>query len=191
MTAACLQEYVHELSTCLLRVTETQTQAACDCLEQLSVETGSLLVCMALSNPRAFKAMQSARVDKEPFQEALQPESFYTGLLVSLLQTYWASDYLDALQTCFTSHPRLLSVILHCLICMKNSVSANLLLEGQRMLEWVLWCYTSLMPCITMVCFSLNKNIPLKFQKHCRFSLTSVQSRQTTSFGSDACSTAS
>lgn len=37
---------------------------------------------MALSNPTAFKAMQSTRLDN--FEEVSQPDSFFTGMLVSV-----------------------------------------------------------------------------------------------------------
>ena len=79
----CVQAYVHQLGIYLVEASETHSQEVCNRLDQLAVETGSLLICMALSNPKAFKAMQSTRLDKEHFEEVLQPDSFYTGMLVS------------------------------------------------------------------------------------------------------------
>ncbi|KAL3149420.1 hypothetical protein ABBQ32_002214 [Trebouxia sp. C0010 RCD-2024] len=76
--------YVHQLGIYLVEASETHNQEVCNRLDQLAVETGSLLICMALSNPKAFKAMQSTRLDKEHFEEVLQPDSFYTGMLALL-----------------------------------------------------------------------------------------------------------
>lgn len=81
--SVCVQAYVHQLGIYLVEASETHNQQMCNRLDQLSIETGSLLICMALSNPKAFKAMQSTRLDKEHFEEVLQPDSFYTGMLVS------------------------------------------------------------------------------------------------------------
>lgn len=77
-----LQEYVHQLGILLVEAAETHSQKACSRLDQLSIETGSLLICMALSNPTAFKAMQSTRLDN--FEEVSQPNSFFLGMLVSM-----------------------------------------------------------------------------------------------------------
>ena len=77
-----LQWYVHQLGILLVEAAETHSQEVCSRLDQLSIETGSLLICMALSNPTAFKAMQSTRLDN--FQEVSQPDSFFTGMLVSI-----------------------------------------------------------------------------------------------------------
>lgn len=77
-----LQSYVHQLGILLVQASETPNQEASSRLDQLSIETGSLLICMALSNPTAFKAMQSTRLDN--FEEVSQPDSFFTGMLVSV-----------------------------------------------------------------------------------------------------------
>ena len=67
----------------LQQMADSHSEAACHRLKQLSVETGSLLICIALSNPKELKALQSSRLDKENFEEGHQTETFYTGLLVS------------------------------------------------------------------------------------------------------------
>ena len=88
-----LQEYVHQLGILLVEAAETHSQEVCSRLDQLSIETGSLLICMALSNPTAFKAMQSTRLDN--FEEVLQPNSFFTGMLVSMTGAHAASATLS------------------------------------------------------------------------------------------------
>ena len=80
---------MHQLGILLVESAETHSQEVCRRLDQLSIETGSLLICMALSNPTAFKAMQSTRLDN--FEEVSQPDSFFTGMLVSVTAAHATS----------------------------------------------------------------------------------------------------
>lgn len=122
-----VQAYVHQLGIYLVEASETNNQQVCNQLDQLAVETGSLLICMALSNPKAFKAMQSTRLDKEHFEEVLQPDSFYTGMLVSAL-TASSRDSRSMRVECFQSVCRAINCVLTALrVCSCAHVGAHAL----------------------------------------------------------------
>ena len=74
---------MHELGACLLDIAQQNTPEAAERLTRLSAETGSLMVCLSLTNPDTFKRLQSSRMGQEGVHQVMLPDSFYAGLVVS------------------------------------------------------------------------------------------------------------
>ncbi|KAL0023850.1 hypothetical protein WJX77_011471 [Trebouxia sp. C0004] len=81
--AKLYSEYVDELRACLLKLNRQNDPDTIQRLNRLSAELGSLMVCVAFSNPDTFRCMQSSRLDGDVQQMTL-PDNLYSALLVPL-----------------------------------------------------------------------------------------------------------
>lgn len=91
---SCFQAYTHQMAACLAHLsdeglTDESNSPAMQRLLDMSIEHGSLLAIIAMSNPGAFKDIQNCKLDEGVVCLDARAPSFYYNIVVS-----WQHDFL-------------------------------------------------------------------------------------------------